>query len=322
MLFSFFIFEIIPQAVGFNLGLFFSGITMLEPHAAQAQLNTINAAIQRFGLNDPLPQRIAVYLYNLFTFNFGQSSFFKEPVMAAVAQYLPNSLILGISSLITTTILAIVVGTRAAKSFINSKKKAADKVLSSTSIITFNIPFIVLALFLYVIFADQLRLFPINLAFATTNGGVTHYTGVMYYLRYLWAAVLPIAALTVVGFGSGAVLIRNTIIDEYNSAGYVSYARARGISESQLFSKHAFRNALLPFITGIGITAALLLGGLFFTEVLFNFPGIGYASIYAALAFDVPFLIATTFVFGIYTLLVLFALDFVYARLDPRIQLV
>jgi peptide/nickel transport system permease protein len=322
MIFAFFVFEIIPQAVGFNLGFFFTGITMLSPHAAQAQLAAINAAIQKFGLNDPLPQRIGTFLYDLFTFNFGTSALFKEPVMAAVAQYLPNSLVLGVGSLITTTILSILVGTRAARSFVNSKHKTADKVLSTTSIVTFNIPFIVLALFLYVVFADQLRWFPINLAFATTNGGVTHFTGVEYYLRYLWAAVLPIVALTVVGFGSGAILIRNNIIDEYNSAGYVTYAKARGINENQLFYRHAFRNAMLPFVTAVGITFSLLVGGLFFTEVLFDFPGIGYASVFAAVSFDIPFLIATTFIFGIYTLVVLFALDFVYAYLDPRIQLV
>ncbi|MDG6973890.1 MAG: ABC transporter permease [Nitrososphaerota archaeon] len=322
MLFSFFIFEVIPQAVGFNLGFFFSGITMLSPHAAQGQLALVNAAVQKFGLNDPLPQRILVFFYNLFTLNFGNSALFKEPVTTAIAQYLPNSLVLASFSLVTTTILAIVVGTRAAKSFISSKKKIGDSALSAVSIVTFNIPFIVLALFLYIVFADELRWFPINLAFATTNGGLSHFSGVEYYLRYLWAAALPIIALTVVGFGNGAILIRNNIIDEYNSAGYVAYAKARGISENQLFYRHAFRNAMLPFVTQVGIAVAFIVGGLFFTEVLFDFPGIGYASVNAAVSFDIPFLIGSTFVFAIYTLVVLYVLDLVYARLDPRIQLV
>ena len=124
------------------------------------------------------------------------------------------------------------------------------------------------------------------------------------------------------GFGNGAILIRNNIIDEYNSAGYVAYAKARGISENQLFYRHAFRNAMLPFVTQVGIAVAFIVGGLFFTEVLFDFPGIGYASVNAAVSFDIPFLIGSTFVFAIYTLGVLYCLDLVYARLDPRIQLV
>lgn len=321
MLFAFFIFEIIPQAVGFNLGFFFTGITMLTPKAAQAELAAVNAAIKRFGLNAPLPERIAIFFYNLFTFHFGNSALFKEPVVAAIVQYLPNSLVLGTVSIVTTTILAIELGIVAAKSFIKSKRKVGDSVVSTLSIVTFNIPLIILALFLYVVFADQLRWFPINLAFATTNGGLSHFTGIEYYLRYLWAAVLPIIALTFVGFGSGAVLIRNNIIDEWNSAGYISYARARGIPENQLFNRHAFRNALLPFVTQVGLGVSFIVGGLYFTEVLFDFPGIGFASVTAAVSFDIPFLIASTFIFGIYTLVVLFLLDFVYAYLDPRIQL-
>jgi len=321
MVFSFFVFEIIPQSLGFNLGFFFTGITQLQPHAAQGQLDLINAAIRKYGLKDPLPERIAVYLYDLFTLNFGNSAVFKEPVITVIEQYLPNSLLLGTVSIVTTSVLAIVFGIISARSFISSKHKVGDSVLSGISIITFNVPLIVLALVLYVIFADQLHWFPINLADATTGLGAATYTGVDYYLRYLWAAFLPILALTLVGFGGGTVLVRNNIIEEYNSAGYITHARARGLPENRIFYRHALRNAILPFITGVGIGVAFIVGGLFFTETLFQFPGIGYASVLSAVAFDIPFLIASTFIFGVYTLVVLFVLDFVYAFLDPRIRL-
>lgn len=321
MIFSFFIFEIVPQALGFNLGFFFTGITQLTPKAAQGEIAAINAANVKFGLKDPLPERIAVFIYDLFTFNFGNSATFKEPVTQVIGQYLPNSLVIGTVSLAASSAIAIVFGIVSAKSFISSKHKVGDSVISGTSIITSNIPLIVLALFLYVVFADQLRWFPINLAFATTNGGLSHFTGIEYYLRYLWAAVLPIIAITIISFGGGTILIRNNIIEEYNSAGYITHARARGLQENRIFYRHAFRNAILPFVTTVGIAVAFIVGGLYFTETLFQFPGIGFATVQAAVSFDIPFLIATTFVFGIYTLAVLFVLDFVYAVLDPRIKL-
>lgn len=321
MIFSFFLFEIIPQALGFNLGFFFTGITQLSPHAAKAQMAAVDAAIVKFGLNDPLPERILVFLYDLFSFNFGSSATFKEPVTQVIGQYLPNSLVIGTVSLVASSGIAIVFGIVSAKSFISSKHKIGDSVISGFSIMTSNIPLIVLALLLYVIFADELRWFPINLAFATTCGGLCSFSGVEYYLRYLWAAVLPIIAITIISFGGGTILIRNNIIEEYNSAGYITHARARGLQENRIFYRHAFRNAILPFITTVGIAVAFVVGGLYFTETLFNFPGIGYATVMAAVSFDIPFLIATTFVFGIYTLAVLFVLDFVYAFLDPRIKL-
>ncbi len=325
MILSFFLFEIIPQSLGFNLGFFFTGITQLAPHAAQGQLNLINAAVAKFGLNDPLPQRIATYLYNLFTFQFGNSAYYKEPVLTVVETYLPNSLFLALVSLVTTATLSIVFGIVAAKSFIKSRRKIGDTVTSAGSLILSFIPIIWIGIIMYIVLADQLHWFPITLGFATTYetkaGGVLLYSGLDYYLRYLWAAALPLIALTVLGFGGLQLFVRNNIIEEYNSAGYITHARARGLPENQVFYRHALKNALLPWVTQIGISVAFVIQGLFFAETIFEFPGIGLATVTAATHFDIPFLIASTFIFALYALIVLFVLDFVYARLDPRIRL-
>jgi len=318
---SFFLFEVIPQLLGFNVAFLFAGITQLSPKQAQAQLLLVDTIAKAYGLYDPLPLRIYHFLFNMFTFNFGYSPTFKEPVLKVVSQYLPNSLILSGVSLITTSVLSIVFGVYAAKSFINSKRKIGDKTVSIFSIGTYFLPVIWIGPILYFVLADQARIFPINLAFALNCGGVCHPTGLEYYLRYLWAATLPIIVLTILGFGHRQQLLRNNIIEEYNSSSYAIYARARGIPSRQIFYKHAFRNALLPWVTQVGLDVAFLIYGLFFVEVIFQFPGIGYASVLAATTLDIPFLISTTFLFGLYTLLVLFVLDFVYAMLDPRIRL-
>jgi peptide/nickel transport system permease protein len=321
MLLSFFLFEIIPQSLGFNLGFFFTGITQLAPKAAAAQLAAINGAVVKFGLNKPLPQRIATYLYNLFTFNFGNSAVYKEPVLTVIETYMPNSLILATVSLVTTAALSIVFGIVAAKSFIKSRRKIGDTLTSSGSLVLNFIPVFWIGIIFYIVFADQLHWFPINLAFAVDSGGAHIYTGLDYYARYLWAAALPLIVLTILGFGGLVQYIRNNIIEEYNSSGYITHARARGLPENKIFYRHALKNALLPWVTQIGLGVAFLIQGLFFIEVIFDFPGIGLASVTAAVQFDIPFLIASTFIFALYALIVLFMLDFVYAYLDPRIRL-
>jgi len=320
VLFSFLVFELIPQALGFKLGFFFVGITQLSPKTAQAQLAAVNAAVQAYGLDGPIPVRIAKFLYNMFTLHFGMSSTYKEPVLTVISQYLPNTLVLVTVSLVTTSVISIVLGVVAAKSFLKSSRKLGDKVTSITSIGTYFIPAFWLGIIMYVVLAAQMHWFPINLFFAE-GGGVGRYTGIEYYLRYLWAATLPIILLTIVGFGHRQQLIRNNIIEEYNSAGYVMYARARGLDENTVFYRHAFRNALLPWVTQVGLDVAFLIYGVFFVETIFQFPGLGIVTTQAAVSFDIPLLIGSTFLFSVYILVVLFLLDFVYALLDPRIRL-
>jgi peptide/nickel transport system permease protein len=321
VLFSFLVFELIPQSLGFKLGFFFVGITQLNPKTAQAQLAAVDAAEQAYGLNAPIPIRIAKFLYNLFTLHFGMSPTYKEPVLTVISQYLPNTLVLVTVSLVTTSVISIVLGVVAAKSFLKSRWKVGDKVASLTSIGAYFIPAFWLGIIMYVVLAAQLHWFPINLFFALRGGGLHNYTGVEYYLRYLWAASLPIILLTIVGFGHRQQLIRNNIIEEYNAAGYVMYARARGLDENSVFYRHAFRNALLPWVTQVGLDVAFLIYGVFFVETIFQFPGLGIVTTEAATSFDIPLLIGSTFLFSVYILVVLFALDFVYALLDPRVRL-
>lgn len=321
VLFSFFVFEVIPQALGFKLGFFFVGITQLSPKGAQAQLAAVQAAEKAYGLDAPLPVRIAKYLYDLFTLHFGMSPTYKEPVLTVISQYFPNTLVLATVSLVTTSVISIVLGVVAAKSFLKSPRKVGDKASSLFSIGTYFIPVFWLGIIMYVVLAAQLHLFPINLFFALTGGGTHNYTGAARLLRYLWAASLPIILLTIVGFGHRQQLIRNNIIEEYNSAGYVMYARARGLDENTVFYRHAFRNAVLPWVTQVGLDVAFLIYGLFFVETIFQFPGLGIVTTEAATSFDIPILIGSTFLFSVYILVVLFLLDFVYAMIDPRVRL-
>ncbi len=319
MIFSFFIFEIIPQAVGIQLPFLFAGVSPQQVKNSLPQV--VQATIRAYDLNGPLWARLGHFLLNMFTLNYGNSAYFKKPVVDVISQYLPNTLVLGIAALATTSAISLVAGVVAGRSFIKSKRKTTDKAVSLTSIGLFFLPAIWISIILYVYFADQLHLFPINLADALNCLGTCHPTGVAYYARYLWAAFLPIVVVTIVGFGHRQQLIRNNLIEEYTSSSYSIYARARGLPDRMIFYKHALRNAMLPWLTQTGIDVAFLISGIFFVEYIFNFTGLGYASTIAAQNLDMPFLIATTFIFGAYILIVLFVLDLLYARVDPRIRL-
>jgi len=320
-IFSFFVFEVIPQAIGMKVAYIFAGVAPGSTRSAGSASALIAAATRTYDLNGPIPARLLKFIVNMFTGNYGVSVFFQKPVLQVVLQYLPNTLILATSSLALTSVLSIITGVVAAKSFLRSRRKLGDKSVSIASIGLYFVPALWISIIFYIYFADQLGLFPINLAQALTGLGSHNYTGIMYYLRYAWAAVLPVAVLTITGFGHRQQLLRNNIIEEYTSSSHVEYARARGLDDRTIFYKHAFRNAILPWITVVGLDVAFLIYGIFFVEYVFQFQGIGYASTLAAQNLDMPFLIATTFMFGVYTLIVLFILDFVLAKLDPRIRL-
>lgn len=319
-IFSFFMFEIVPQMFGMRLDVLFSGANIGNVRQGQSLQDLIQATIRAYDLNGPPLERLGRFLWNMFTLHFGNSVYFKRPVTQVVLQYLPNTLILSAVSLVLISVISVVTGVVSAKSFLKSRRKIADKAISLTSLGLYFIPVVWISIIMYIYFAAELGWFPINLAHALTGLGAHNYTGIYYYLRYAWAATLPILVLTITGYGNLQQLLRNNIIEEYTSSGYVEYARARGLDENTIFYKHALRNAILPWVTVIGISVAFLIYGVFFVEVIFQFPGIGYASVQAATTLDIPFLISTTFIFGVYTLAVLFLLDFVYAWLDPRIR--
>jgi ABC-type dipeptide/oligopeptide/nickel transport system permease component len=137
--------------------------------------------------------------------------------------------------------------------------------------------------------------------------------------RYRVPHFLPVTALTLSLLGSKFLLVRNTVVSSLGED-YLLLARAKGLPERLLKYRHAGRNALLPFLTVVGIQAGFAASGSLFVEAVFAYPGMGTLILKAVEARDYPVLDASFFVSALVVILMNLMVDLLYGRLDPRTE--
>jgi ABC-type dipeptide/oligopeptide/nickel transport system permease component len=308
---NFILFEYIPMQV-FNLGpQFFVPCKGIQCNNSQIYTHVIN----EFGLNLPWPIRFEKYITNIFTGQFGvciSTACGNRPVWSILAQYAPNSILI----LSVSTIIAIFLGTFLGVISASKRGKFIDIASLSTGIFAFSVPSFWIGLLLIYFLAVRVNWFPLSLGNALINAGPPGTIG--YIEAYLWAAALPILVLTMISYGFYLLIMRNTMYDILTED-YIMMARAKGLSERKVLYKHAFRNALLPVVTGIALAFGGILGGAIITETIFNFAGIGYATLIFIFANDYPVLQGAFFLIALMTVVANFMADLAYGFLDPRI---
>ena len=176
------------------------------------------------------------------------------------------------------------------------------------------IPEYALAAVLLIVFAVVWPVFPLAGA-RTPFNEYGRVAGLIDIGRHL---VLPASALTLSLLGTKFLLVRNTMISTLGQD-YMVLARAKGLTDRLLKYRHAGRNALLPFLTIVGIQAGFAVGGSVFVESVFAYPGMGTLILRAVEARDYPVLEATFLVLALVVLAVNLVLELVYARVDPRV---
>jgi peptide/nickel transport system permease protein len=158
--------------------------------------------------------------------------------------------------------------------------------------------------------------FAVRLGWLPAAGYVSIFTDPVAGLRYM---VLPAFSL---GFNQSALIARisRSCMLEVLQQDYIRTARAKGLSQSVVTWVHAFRNALVPVVTVIGITTAVLIGGAVITEIVFNIPGLGRLIISAILRRDYPVVQGVVLVTATVYVLINLGVDLLYALIDPRIR--
>jgi peptide/nickel transport system permease protein len=312
---NFLIFMYIPQAV---LGL---GVQFFQPKHALGQNVTIlyQQVAKAFGFNQPWPVRYELYLYNVFTGNFGvgiTSASGHRPVWSLISSYAPNSIVLvGVSS-----VLAIILGALFGVVSAARRGRFTDLASISVGVFSYSLPSFWIGLLMLYFFAVANPWFPLGLGLATSGAGGASiaYGSLEYYKAYLWAATLPIVVLTLITWGGFLLIMRNTVNDVMTED-YITMARAKGLSERTVLYKHAFRNALLPLITSIALTFGFILSGAVITESIFSFTGLGWASLQYIDAFDYPVIMGLFFLIGVMVIVANLIADIAYGVLDPRV---
>jgi peptide/nickel transport system permease protein len=257
------------------------------------------------GLDKPLLQQFAIWLWQALHGNLGQSIQLQQPVLQSIMQRLPVTAELGISSLLYSLIIAFPLGIYSA----THRNSWVDWLVNVSSLLSTAIPVFVLGLVLIFLFAVSLRIFP--------PGGYTPFSDDP--LGNLRDLVLPMITL---GTGSVAVNMRQirASMIEVLAQDYIRTARAKGIVERKVNYIHALRNAIIPVLTIIGLQVGAILAGAFIVETIFLWPGIGQLAVTSILAKDYPVVQGVILLSVLSYMLANLLVDISYAILDPRIR--
>lgn len=266
-----------------------------------------------YKLDRPLHEQYIAYLTSVARGDFGYSFSKHRPVSAAIAEALPNTIVLmafGLLGAFTAGIaLGVFQGVR--------RGSTGDRLASGASMFFYSMPDFWLALMIMLTFGYWIPLFPV--------GGVVDQT--MYPYLGFWERVadrvhhlvLPALTLTLLAAAGIARYQRSALLDVVRQD-FIRTARAKGASERTVILRHALRNALLPVITLFGLAIPALLGGAVFVETIFSWPGMGFLTVEAIGTRDYPLVMASVIIGGAMVALGNLAADIGYAAADPRMR--
>ena len=267
---------------------------------------------EKFGLDRPTHEQLALYLWNLIRLDLGHSHFFNMPVRDLIFDRLGATLLLMLSSIFLATVIGVVTGVAAARRF----NTLWDRLLGVLALILYATPVFWLGLMMIVVFAVQLRLLP-------TGGMYTigaNFTFVESVRDVLWHLILPMLTLSAFFVATYTRLMRSSMLESLQQD-YVRTARAKGMTEARLAYRHALPNALLPIVTVIGVQMGAVLGGAVVVESVFTWPGLGRLAFDAVVQRDLNLLLGILFMCSVLVICVNFIVDVIYVLIDPRVEL-
>lgn len=291
----------------------FAMTTALPGTAANIVLGTqqteeaVQQIEEQMGLHQPLHERYADFVIDIFTFDWGESLISGEPVVELVAPALMRTLELALIATLISVVFAIPLGVITAA----ERDSIFDSLTLNTSYVAISIPSFVSATMLLLLFTTPpLDLFP--------NGGYTpmseSLTGWFHHL------ILPALSMNFVIFAYVLRQTRSSMIETLESD-YIRTARLKGVRESKVLMRHALRNGLLPTVTVVAINFGWMMGSVVIIEEIFSYPGIGRLIVQAIGNRDLPVIQAGILVPTIAFIGANLLADIVYTLLDPRIEL-
>ena len=263
-----------------------------------------------YGLDRPLPERFGQWIGRVARLDFGESFVDRRPVAERIREALPYTLTLNGLALLLTLAIAIPLGVEAG----GRPEGPLDRTSGAVLFLLYSMPAFWAALLLQTLLSVKLRWLPLyGVASDPSPGGIA---GVLDRFGHL---ALPVACLTYGSLAYYARLVRASVA-ETRTADYVLAARARGLSRRAALWKHAFRNALLPLITVLGLVLPGLLSGSVIIERIFAWPGLGRLYFDSILSRDYPVVLALSLLGAVATLALTLAADIAYAVADPRVR--
>ena len=305
----------VPSLVGISIVLF--TVFALAPGDPFGELATnpnvppeVGAALRaKFGLDDPVWLRYLRWLIAMLHGDWGFSFVSRVDVDRLILQRLPATLLVIGSSQVLALLIALPVGVLAA----TRPYSVFDQVANTFAFIGFSLPTFFTGLLFILVFSINLDWLPF--VFRSDLAA----TGWRWYWEMFRQAIMPVAVLGLFQAASWTRYVRSAVLDVIR-LDYVTTARAKGIAERAVVTRHVVRNALIPVVTLVALSMPAVFGGAIVTEQIFRIPGIGSLLISSILANDTPVIMAVTFVFACLVILFNLFADILYGWLDPRIS--
>ncbi|MEM7744933.1 MAG: ABC transporter permease [Pseudomonadota bacterium] len=265
----------------------------------------------KFGLDQPVPVQLAVYLKNVVILDLGYSFRHEMPVSELIFDRMFATMLLMVSTITLAVGFGILLGLIAATG-LNTWR---DTVISIFALITYATPLFWVGLMLIVVFSLNLGWFPTS----GMENFAMFYEGwdrVFDIARHL---VLPTITLSLFYLALYTRLMRASMLEQYGQD-YVTTARAKGVTERRIVFVHVLRNALLPVVTMAGVQVGALIGGSVIVESVFAWPGLGMLAFEALFARDLNLLLGIFLLSAVLVVAVNLVVDIIYSFLDPRIE--
>ncbi len=277
-------------------------VELMMSNARQLTTEEIDRIRDKLGLNDPLPVQYVRYLTNLLKGDMGDSVRSRSPVTYEIAQRLPDTIILTVTSILLVLVFALPLG------IISALKRGTwiDTAAMTFALLGVSIPAFWFGIMLMLIFGLHLDWLP------TVGQGKTP-------IEFTRSLILPSVTLSLILLGLVTRVARSSML-EVLGLDYVRTAHAKGMGLRRVNFRHALPNALIPILTIVSGQFASLLGGAVVIEKVFGWPGIGRLAVDAIFGRDYLVVTNTVLVFAIMVIVVNLVTDILYTFIDPRIR--
>ncbi|MEC8728025.1 MAG: ABC transporter permease [Candidatus Puniceispirillales bacterium] len=265
----------------------------------------------KFGLDQPLPVQLMVYLKNVVVLDLGYSFRHDMPVSELIVDRFWPTALLMVSTILLAVGFGILLGLLAAMR-LNTWK---DAVITVFALITYATPLFWVGLMMIVVFSLNLGWFPTS----GMENVAAFYEGWDRVKDIAMHLVLPTITLSLFYLALYTRMMRASMLEQYGQD-YVITARAKGLTERRITFVHVLRNALLPVVTMAGVQVGALIGGSVIVESVFAWPGLGMLAFESLFARDLNLLLGIFLLSSVLVIVVNLIVDIIYSLLDPRIE--
>ena len=267
---------------------------------------------EKMGLNDPWFEQYGRWIANFVQGDMGMSYVHKQPVTALLAGRLSNTVLLSLTTMITIYLIALPLGIIAGR----WNNSWADKIIVTYNYVALATPVFIFSLIMLFVFGFYFNMFPIggSVDIRAEDGSWAYFMSKAKHL------VLPTLSGAIIGTVGTIQYLRNDIIDT-KLKDFVKTARAKGVPEGRVYTRHILRNSILPIAAFLGFEITLLISGSVFVESIFSYPGLGQLFIQSISTRDFTVVTALVMISGTAVIVGTMLSDIILSIVDPRIRI-